>query len=243
MLNLDTENNRGARMLEQGRVSVTFKSPTGSHITILAKCRTITESGKWVQSPIAEAKVIFLEVPNSDGWNDKVGKFTRSKGFVADSSADEARIFCAKQLLAYVQGQPTNPNLEILEEDTCGRCGRQLTDPVSIQRGIGPECYGKITGSQHQTKNEYYDGGSGLPLRVPTTPAAEAPAPTPKRSSGSGSGSSSSSSPTTSGGYDWRSKKKLDQQKVEAQGHGKGKAKLEITGCNRDDLYPDGIPY
>ncbi len=30
--------------------------------------------------------------------------------------------------------------LEIRHEGSCGRCGRQLTHPESIDRGIGPEC-------------------------------------------------------------------------------------------------------
>jgi len=32
------------------------------------------------------------------------------------------------------------PQTEVWHEGCCGRCGRPLTDPVSIQRGIGPEC-------------------------------------------------------------------------------------------------------
>jgi hypothetical protein len=31
-------------------------------------------------------------------------------------------------------------DLTIQHEDKCGRCGRKLTDPVSISTGIGPEC-------------------------------------------------------------------------------------------------------
>jgi hypothetical protein len=43
---------------------------------------------------------------------------------------------------------------EIKIASFCGRCGRPLSDPVSIDRGIGPECYGRGTGSQHQHKGE-----------------------------------------------------------------------------------------
>ena len=32
------------------------------------------------------------------------------------------------------------PSMEIRHEGTCGRCGRALTVPESIDRGIGPEC-------------------------------------------------------------------------------------------------------
>lgn len=31
-------------------------------------------------------------------------------------------------------------NLEVRHEGTCGKCGRALTHPNSIDRGIGPEC-------------------------------------------------------------------------------------------------------
>ena len=37
----------------------------------------------------------------------------------------------------------------VQEASRCGRCFRTLTDPVSIDRGIGPECLGRDTGSQH----------------------------------------------------------------------------------------------
>jgi hypothetical protein len=31
-------------------------------------------------------------------------------------------------------------DLEFFHEGTCGRCGRALTDPVSIELGLGPTC-------------------------------------------------------------------------------------------------------
>jgi hypothetical protein len=34
--------------------------------------------------------------------------------------------------------------LEVRHEGRCGRCGRPLTVPESIDRGIGPECWGKL---------------------------------------------------------------------------------------------------
>ena len=33
-------------------------------------------------------------------------------------------------------------NIEVWHEGRCGRCGRRLTVPESIQRGLGPECGG-----------------------------------------------------------------------------------------------------
>lgn len=34
----------------------------------------------------------------------------------------------------------------VFHEGSCGICGRPLTDPTSIQRGIGPDCWSKIGG-------------------------------------------------------------------------------------------------
>lgn len=34
--------------------------------------------------------------------------------------------------------------IEVWHEGRCGRCGRVLTVPESIERGIGPECAGKL---------------------------------------------------------------------------------------------------
>jgi Family of unknown function (DUF6011) len=36
---------------------------------------------------------------------------------------------------------------DLLHEGRCGRCGRALTVPVSIARGIGPECWERMGGA------------------------------------------------------------------------------------------------
>lgn len=33
-----------------------------------------------------------------------------------------------------------HPKLSVYHEGKCGRCGRPLTDPASIERGFGPHC-------------------------------------------------------------------------------------------------------
>ena len=40
------------------------------------------------------------------------------------------------------------PQLEFRHEGKCGRCSRPLTDPVSIDRGIGPDCWGVINDAE-----------------------------------------------------------------------------------------------
>jgi hypothetical protein len=33
-----------------------------------------------------------------------------------------------------------NTSIEIFHDGRCGKCGRQLTDPVSVEYGLGPHC-------------------------------------------------------------------------------------------------------
>lgn len=42
----------------------------------------------------------------------------------------------------------------------CAECGKTLTDPVSVQRGIGPICWGrgKDDMEMNEANNEYHDG-------------------------------------------------------------------------------------
>lgn len=42
--------------------------------------------------------------------------------------------------------------VEIWHEGKCGRCGRQLTVPESIESGFGPECV-KMIGSKFNIRN------------------------------------------------------------------------------------------
>jgi hypothetical protein len=58
-----------------------------------------------------------------------------------------------------VKGLDT-PNLEVWHAGKCGRCGRKLTVPESIEMGIGPECAKHFGAVQ-----------SSLPLTVSSVPA------------------------------------------------------------------------
>jgi hypothetical protein len=47
-------------------------------------------------------------------------------------------------MLKQLQALPAlTPGLEFWHSGRCGRCGKKLTVPESIERGLGPECAGK----------------------------------------------------------------------------------------------------
>lgn len=159
-LDLDL-NKRAARMISAGNVVVTVKSrSTGEHITVKLASRLKNDSGrgkKWQPVGPDQASHIFASVRNADraGWDDKIGTYYPRNGrFYEDDNADSARVWAAAAVLRWLCGEADETHATYQESSECGRCGKQLTDPVSIERGIGPECYGKITGSQHQEKQK-----------------------------------------------------------------------------------------
>lgn len=64
-------------------------------------------------------------------------KMTRASKMNADSLPVAAFGFFARKVLTAGQMPEV---LEVRHEGCCGRCGRALTVPESIDRGIGPEC-------------------------------------------------------------------------------------------------------
>lgn len=154
------ETTRAGKMLAAGDVRVTVTSKkTGEHITIRFKAFKDTRDtpGKnWTRVPLVEATHVFIEVPtpgNSWAWADKVGTFyPQSQRFFIADNADPARVYAAQMAAQWLNGVKFESRIQ--EESRCGKCGRALTDPVSIERGIGPECYGKETQSQHQNKQD-----------------------------------------------------------------------------------------
>lgn len=156
-------NTRAGRMLAAGRVKVTVTSrDTNEHITVLFKAfadnrdKQFKANGKrWEPCVLDEATHVFVEVPNQGEWNDKVGTFYPRNGRWYDAdNADPARTWAAKAAAWWLTNEQYSASgtATFQEQDECARCGLELTDPVSIARGIGPICLGKMTGSQHQVK-------------------------------------------------------------------------------------------
>lgn len=68
-------------------------------------------------------------------------RFTKGSRFAPDSKEARGLQF----VLDVVAGRKTLPEgFELRRSSKCGRCGRKLTVPSSIDAGIGPECAEKI---------------------------------------------------------------------------------------------------
>ena len=72
--------------------------------------------------------------------NDEFG-LTKASKLTADTAPVKAMRYFVKHVFLN-HAIPTD--LEIRHEGSCGRCGRTLTVPESLDRGIGPECANKM---------------------------------------------------------------------------------------------------
>lgn len=140
---------RAGRMLLAGGIEATATFRDGRHATVTIRTRKRSGRG-WTNAALGEAdsrtnisilgsKIGWLNVDEFGGI--RVTLRTRREEYRA---AVLAIFNHAAGLL------PETGNVERVQEASrCGRCFRTLTDPVSIDRGIGPECFGRDTGSQH----------------------------------------------------------------------------------------------
>ena len=69
----------------------------------------------------------------------KEGAFRMTKKSTASAEASSVQAF-----YFFMRSKELHPLLVVHHEGRCGRCGRTLTVPESIERGIGPECASKM---------------------------------------------------------------------------------------------------
>lgn len=142
---------REGRMLAAGEVTATVVSPTGEHATFYLRALSRTEDG-WERLPSADAEMIVWSAAKRGqriGTMRPTGTGTmvmRWKVNPTDAVLDAFGAFTA-----HLATGVTPTGWQVRSADACGRCGRELTDPESIARGIGPDCFGQMTRAQHLT--------------------------------------------------------------------------------------------
>lgn len=147
---------REAVQLAGGRVQFAVRVPEDElvrYVRFDAKRRNPEGSDKrYSQVPFAEATHVFISekgygTPSIGTYYPPKGKYTEGRVFLADGrNPGDPHVDAITAVIDHVSGQPTSAKVDA--EDRCGICGRKLTDPVSIERGIGPECASKPTGTK-----------------------------------------------------------------------------------------------
>jgi hypothetical protein len=98
----------------------------------------------------ADRRLWFVSVlsgPNNEADFSYLGLIGDDRSFrltkKSRASADAPSVRAFAWTLGRLVGSRDIADAQIWHEGRCGRCGRALTVPESIERGLGPECAGK----------------------------------------------------------------------------------------------------
>ena len=133
------------KFLLAGRALFTVSNPKADHYTFRVR-------GKESEWPIGSGRMsmtYFVSVKASGGvypyryiglLNKTTGdiKITAKSEFLPGTKEYDVAKWACNAVIALKQ-IPDGYHIE--HAGRCGKCGRTLTDPVSIERGIGPECW------------------------------------------------------------------------------------------------------
>lgn len=142
----------GSILLSSGSLTATISSrATGKHLTVRVRCARRDEFGprRWPTAPFAKASRIFID--SFDG--EDVAVLDIVTGLVRFApGATHAAQWTVAALLSFLSGasDQLTRQAELAVVAHCQRCGREITDPESLERGMGPECWGERTGSKSE---------------------------------------------------------------------------------------------
>ncbi len=128
--------------LKAGKAIFTVKNDKDKHFTYKINKKEFKDNGK-------ETTIYFTSVlkgPNNWTNYSYVGIYNPSKNEVFPTKKSQYQKDSIEyKVLAWAikkvaEGSKLPKGYEIKHSDKCGRCGRLLTTPESIEWGIGPEC-------------------------------------------------------------------------------------------------------
>jgi len=118
-----------------GNATFTLRSQrTGKHITYRVQAKA---------NVVGDVECYFVSVmTGSDNENSYtyLGRFDQRRTYWPDRRWRIAETDERRRAFDWFLRHKSHPALEVWHEGRCGCCGRKLTTPESIQRGIGPVC-------------------------------------------------------------------------------------------------------
>jgi len=130
-----------------GNATFTIEQPDAKYYTF--KVQKVEKSDRWNEAYFVK----LLVGPNNTDDYAYIGKLDAFTGQVSTTAKshlpqDSYPIRLLNRVLARVWGEDhvayEQHGYKTHHEGTCGRCGRALTVPSSIESGIGPECQKKL---------------------------------------------------------------------------------------------------
>ena len=114
-----------------GKAFVTFQNPTtGNRFTY-----------KVVKHKLDD--VYFVNVltgPDTYQFLGSIKNYTFKHSKKSKISVDSKSVIVFDYVIHHLGMGTLNASIEIFHDGRCGKCGRQLTDPISVETGLGPHC-------------------------------------------------------------------------------------------------------
>jgi hypothetical protein len=134
----------GKEFLLAGKAVFTVSNPSGVRYTFRIKKSEFNGKSIWfaglLAGPNNEADFVYMGVVSENG---SVFPTAKSK-----LQADSLPCKVLKWSLGLVwSGSEVPEGYKIQHAGKCGRCGRTLTVPESLESGLGPECSEKVFGN------------------------------------------------------------------------------------------------
>lgn len=134
---VDIENIKN--FLFAGNAIITLRSrKTNKHLTFKVKASKKDEADSVffvsvLSGPDNTSNYSYIGIIGSDK---KTFKITQKSKVSSDAVSYQAFSFFLKNII----NNKLHADLEVYHSGRCGRCGKLLTDPDSIKRGLGPHC-------------------------------------------------------------------------------------------------------
>jgi hypothetical protein len=122
----------------QGTYTVVFDAESDDRLTLRFR---VPRYGKWEGVQLVE----YLYGPDNDNDYRRCANWTDGGYRVWNAFANQkSRIAAAIDFLAHPDSRSEAGMLYAIASSNCYRCGRTLTVPVSVGRGLGPDCASQI---------------------------------------------------------------------------------------------------
>lgn len=143
-------------LIRTGQALVTLRNPDGLHLVYRLRKRAPWKGrdgrerpgdGYWLDCRVAGVEWVAVGIAANTG----------DLRFTDRSTPDRAIRYGAQILLralvdhVRVIATPNGRVYTLHVEDRCGRCGEELTDPLSVEDGLGPTCYERENGRRRPT--------------------------------------------------------------------------------------------
>jgi hypothetical protein len=141
----------GSDFILGGKAIFTISNPAGEHYTYKVNRKDPEPGGPYGDKPTYFVKLLtgpdngsdytYLGILTDGG----LVKLTRASRFTDDTKPVRVIRWAAGIVFS---GRTLPPGYALQHDGRCGRCGRRLTVPESIDSGFGPECAGRIGGGR-----------------------------------------------------------------------------------------------